>query len=362
MVLIFHTKCRNLNITLLIFADDLFVLCGVDIVSFRLIVDSLSNFYHFSGLQPNMPKGIIFFAGVEAAYKEALRLVLPIPEGSLPAKYLGVPLISTRLRAHDCAQMKEKTLHSGANVAWHAVCAPKEEGGLGLCVLKTWNKACMMRHQWAICMKADTLWIKWIHTFILRNQSVWRVKIPQEASWTIRKLFQLRDEIQPWIKYIIGDGKSTYLWVDNWHNLGPICKRFGDSGDFHVGRPLFAKVSSIIHNGAWQWPRPRSAITKEIVSNFDPSLIPNVSVPDCVRWTLCKYGFSHHVPRWAFIEWLALLGRLSTKDRLYSWGVVSDQRCVLCQVENESHEHLFFACAYSSAMWDSLLQRNNIFR
>lgn len=160
--------------------------------------------------------------------------------------------------------------HSGAKVAWHAVCVPKEEGGLGLRMLKTWNKASMMRHLWAICMKADTLWIKWIHTFILRNQSVWRVKIPQEASWTVRKLLKLRDEIQPWIKYIIGDGKSTYLWVDNWHNLGLLCKRFGDSGDFHVGRPLSAKVSSIIHNGAWQWPRPRSAITREIVSNFDP--------------------------------------------------------------------------------------------
>ncbi|XP_058181312.1 uncharacterized protein LOC131299748 [Rhododendron vialii] len=216
----------------------------------------INDFYHFSGLQPNMQKSAIFFVGVEPAYKEALRLVLPIREGSLPVKYLGVPLISTRLRAHDCAQMKEKTLvgiqswsnktltcggqlqliqsvlfsiqiywssifilpqrvlndieqllrsflwfgpnlkHSGAKVAWHAVCVPKEEDKLGLRMLKTWNTASMMRHLWAICKKADTLWIKWIHTFILKSHSVWRVKIPR-GFLTVRKLLKFRDEIQP---------------------------------------------------------------------------------------------------------------------------------------------------------------------
>ncbi|KAF7143946.1 hypothetical protein RHSIM_Rhsim05G0215400 [Rhododendron simsii] len=137
---------------------------------------------------------------------------------------------------------------SSAKVAWHAVCAPKEEGGLGIHWLKTWNKASMLRHLWAICMKADTLWIKWIHTFVLKKHSLWRAKIPHDASWTVCKLLKLRDMAQPWIQYVIGDGKSTYLWADNWHNLGPLYKRFGDSRDFNVGRPLSAKVSSIIHN------------------------------------------------------------------------------------------------------------------
>ncbi|KAF7135115.1 hypothetical protein RHSIM_Rhsim08G0197000 [Rhododendron simsii] len=130
---------------------------------------------------------------------------------------------------------------SSAKVAWHAVSVPKEEGGLGIRWLKTWNKASMLRHLWAICMKADTLWIKWIHTFVLKKHSLWRAKIPHDASWTVRKLLKLRDMAQPWIQYVIGDGKSTYLWADNWHNLGPLYKRFGDSRDFNVGRPLSAK-------------------------------------------------------------------------------------------------------------------------
>ncbi|KAH7866733.1 hypothetical protein Vadar_024219 [Vaccinium darrowii] len=67
-----HPKCRHLQITHLIFADDLFVLCGVDEGSFHLIADALSDFYLFSGLKPNMQKSSIFFAGVTAATKELL--------------------------------------------------------------------------------------------------------------------------------------------------------------------------------------------------------------------------------------------------------------------------------------------------
>ncbi|KAF7153059.1 hypothetical protein RHSIM_Rhsim01G0045900 [Rhododendron simsii] len=66
-----------------------------------------------------------------------------------------------------------------------------------------------------------------------------------DASWTVCKLLKLRDMAQPWIQYVIGDGKPTYLWADNWHNLGPLYNRFGDSRDFNVGRPLSAKVDLV---------------------------------------------------------------------------------------------------------------------
>lgn len=104
----FHPRCRSFVITPLIFADDLFVLYGAEQNTFQLIADALDDFYHFSGLQPNMGKSSIFFAGVDEATKVVLRAILPIAEESLPVEYLGVPLISTRLKAIDCAQLKEE--------------------------------------------------------------------------------------------------------------------------------------------------------------------------------------------------------------------------------------------------------------
>lgn len=77
---------------------------------------------------------------------------------------------------HDIEQLLRAFLWSGphlknygAKVAWQNVSVPKEKGGSGILWLKTWNKASMLRHLWAICMKADTLWIKCIHTFVLKK-------------------------------------------------------------------------------------------------------------------------------------------------------------------------------------------------
>lgn len=164
----------------------------------------------------------------------------------------------------------------------------------------------------------------------------------------------VRVDVQPWIKYVIGDGRATFLWFDNWHSLGPLYQRFGESVVFNLRRSLQTKVDSIIQNDMWKWPRPRNAITKEIMAGTSPSLIPNTEVSDSVRWSLNGSGkfslksawnalrtvypevswakgvwFSHNVPRWAFIEWLTFLGRLSTKDRLLSWGLGVNATCTL---------------------------------
>ncbi|KAI8532530.1 hypothetical protein RHMOL_Rhmol11G0220700 [Rhododendron molle] len=56
--------------------------------------------------------------------------------------------------------------------------------------------------------------------------------------------------------------------------------------------------------------------------------------------------FSHNVPRWAFIEWLAFWGRLSTKDRLRSWDLLGDTTCCFCDAQ----------------VWSHLLEMNNIDR
>lgn len=46
---------------------------------------------------------------------------------------------------------------SGAKVAWETVCSPNEERGLGFRVLRDWNKAAMIKHLWALALKADTV-------------------------------------------------------------------------------------------------------------------------------------------------------------------------------------------------------------
>lgn len=99
-------------------------------------------------------------------------------------------------------------------------------------------------------------------------------------------------------------------------------------------------------------------------------LAPKVEVEDSVLWTpqmsislfnwlgmleglsiqLCLgiglSGFrSMHAPRWSIIQWMAIHGRLPTRDRLLQLGVVSDSTCVLCNSITEKAWPLTF-CFY----------------
>lgn len=62
--------------------------------------------------------------------------------------------------------------------------------------------------------------------------------------------------------------------------------------------------------------------------------------------------FPYHIPRYAFISWLAIRDRLATGARSRAWG--STQRCTLCGEPNETRDHLFFACPYSFTVWTNL--------
>ncbi|KAI8564441.1 hypothetical protein RHMOL_Rhmol03G0181800 [Rhododendron molle] len=149
----------------------------------------------------------------------------------------------------------------------------------------------------------------------------------------MRKLFSLRQIAQSFTRSIIGNGQSTFLWLDNWHNLGPLYLKYGDRVAFNMGRSLTAKVSSIINNGEWHWPRRRNPVIAEIIHNTDASLIPAEANEDRVIWTLSSsesftsksawsairtkapeapwHAIVWHkglVPRWAFILWVAILG------------------------------------------------------
>lgn len=98
---------------------------------------------------------------------------------------------------------------------------------------------------------------------------------------------------------------------------------------------LFTLEWLSLFNGASKRPRPISAITREILANTHPSLIPSTSILDSVRWTpngnwmlsvkmLGKLwgkciqlflGLSLcGLPLW-------VVSRLSTKDKLLSWGL-----------------------------------------
>ncbi|KAK6150890.1 hypothetical protein DH2020_015822 [Rehmannia glutinosa] len=62
---------------------------------------------------------------------------------------------------------------SSKKVAWASICHPKSEGGLGFRDLRAWNNALLAKTLWNIHAKKDTLWHKWIQRRLSRNRPLW---------------------------------------------------------------------------------------------------------------------------------------------------------------------------------------------
>lgn len=150
--------------------------------------------------------------------------MMPFNEGTLPIIFLGVPLISSRLLYKDYKILVEKvenrigdwknkllsfagrlqsvlsSMHlywalvlilpariirdleqsmrgflwcqgemkrGKVKVAWESICFPKNEGGLGIRRLDTFNISLMATHIWSIVTNKESLWVRWIHSYKL---------------------------------------------------------------------------------------------------------------------------------------------------------------------------------------------------
>nr|XP_043625583.1 uncharacterized protein LOC122597008 [Erigeron canadensis] len=347
----YHKHCSDVAIINLCFADDLFIFLHGDSDSARVIMNGLNEFKNVSGLQPSLPK--IF---------------------ALPSRVI-----------HEIEQMMRNFLWSqgsvkrgASKVAWEDVCLPKEEGGLGIRRLATFNTALLSAHIWSIISLKESLWVRWIHTYELRGKSFWEVPLKGCVTWGWRKLLQARNQVRPFFYTQIGDGLSTSAWYDNWC-YGPLISHISPRIINNVGFHLNTKVAEVIDNEVWAWPTSWNT--------FFPNLVPFPlvnGVTDRVFWKN-RYGlllqfsvsvawedlrqrsnevswhrlvwFPQYILKHSFILWLVMRRRLKTQDLLQQWDVSTSNAsplCSLCGHVADSHDHLFFECDFSSKVWDSL--------
>lgn len=93
----YHPKCDRIELINLCFADDLVMFSYGNVSSVSVLMNALEEFKKVSGLVPSIAKSTVVFANVKLAVKDAILRSTPFEEGTLPVRYLGVPLITTRL-------------------------------------------------------------------------------------------------------------------------------------------------------------------------------------------------------------------------------------------------------------------------
>ncbi|KAL2242562.1 UNVERIFIED_CONTAM: hypothetical protein Sindi_0374200 [Sesamum indicum] len=104
----FYWKCEASKVFQLGFADDQLLFCRANTESIRALKDGLDRFALWFALRLNAEKSHLIISKSAQNVKEQLLVVLGFLEGHLPMRYLGLPLISSRLSISDCQPLLTK--------------------------------------------------------------------------------------------------------------------------------------------------------------------------------------------------------------------------------------------------------------
>ncbi|CAH1450864.1 unnamed protein product [Lactuca virosa] len=141
-----------------------------------------------------------------------------------------------------------------AKVSWEQFCKSKKEGGLGIKSLKQWNISHLTKHVWNILVKKDSLWVKWIHLHHIKGRNVWDILSKPNLSWGWRRFLEIREDLRPFITSCIGKGNETSIWHDRWHPISPISSILSRRKRISKGFHDDSKVAELFVNGAIVWP------------------------------------------------------------------------------------------------------------
>lgn len=224
-----HPLCHDPLITHLTFVDDVLLFFDGKADSLEGIMKVLMDFYTASGLSVNLQKSYLFLDGNNMQLTTDLASRFGFAPGALPVRYLGLPLLPHKLRPADYQPLLDRVrqrisswlvrhlsfagrlqlirsvlggvvnfwtavcpipkfflkeverlcnsfLWSGApnssreaKVSWESVCLPKEEGGLGLRRLMTWNKVFGLKLIWLLFTKSGSLWVSWVQKISVKG-------------------------------------------------------------------------------------------------------------------------------------------------------------------------------------------------
>ncbi|XP_074300504.1 uncharacterized protein LOC141631780 [Silene latifolia] len=337
----YHPKCSKIDLTHLLFADDLMIFTRGDVPSVQAVLDTLRKFAGWTGLHANTSKTEIYFGGIKEDIKCQILQTTGFSEGKFLFRYLGLPLntarnrfdmygaLITKIQAAIQRPLSSKLLSYAGKVQllnsivfgienfWCAGCLlPRsviklinriEEGGFGIKELLSWNKTLLSKWIWLLDLTLVGIWSRWTKAYNLKSGTIWDTTTKDQFSESMKGILAVKNDM---IKA-----------AGSLHAAEALMQIWCVGGKYHI-------------QSAYHWFRLK----------FDKLPILKAVYGKAVE------------PRHALIASLAVQKRLATVDTLQARGLIIVNRCILCGNANESHSHLFFKCPYSQALWQGMLQ------
>ncbi|XP_038895791.1 uncharacterized protein LOC120083957 [Benincasa hispida] len=205
--------------------------------SFEFVRHVLADFVGLSGLVANVGKSSMFVVGMESGEAEELAAFMGFSLGSLPVRYLGLPLLVGRLRAEDYAPLIQRIIarirnwaawslffvgrlqlvrsvlqsfqgsamsQGGARVAWDEVCLLLGEERLGVKHVASWNQAAIMKLLWLLLIKPGSSLEARLSEF-MDGEGGWSWPT---VSWELLEIWGLIQAVEPRVI-----GEDYWVWV-----------------------------------------------------------------------------------------------------------------------------------------------------
>lgn len=188
-------------------------------------------------------------------------------------------------------------------------------------------------------------------------------------SWMWKKILKCREAEKMFYKVEVRNGRKASFWYEMWSLLGRLQEVLSGRGHIDLGIPDYANVAATRDHRKRQhrvqllnkveveiekyknnlsqdedvsmW-RTEKGKYKKVFSTKETWLMIREKHPEC-SWEQVVW-FKHATPRYSFILWTSIHGKLSTGDIIHNWNPNADVSCGFCQEPLETRNHLFFEC------------------
>lgn len=356
----------------LFFADDLLLFSKASPSFCSQILTTLQTFCSWSGQSINSGKSLVMFSRrIDPSRKALLSHILALPEGREMGRYLGVPLITGRLRPHHFSDLQARILariggwrnrllslagkiclvnysiypmlslvlgHCAVPhfitswlekqiraflwdhdpnvqklhlIGWNHLCRGKDFGGAGLINLRLWAVA-------------------------LRKRQAFRISAQQEGWWP--DFARIKYEFSSWTIF-----SFDYCSSRNW-------KMFA-----RVGRTLEGQLRLAFSEdeGAFELAWGDSFLVNPRVKDFYLNELENDPLMHTAanfRPELLCFWKSKCSPTLKLFLWRICIGRVPVRAVLSRWLNIPDD-CPRCPSILESLDHVLFDCPYAIQVW-----------